>query len=116
MIEPDLDLAISQGSSVMDASVENPAGRLRLYIARSTPNSARAEQNLRAALDSLDGAGRGLELEIVDVFIHPKRAITDGVIVTPTLIAMRGNARMTMMGDLTDAAKLKTLLRDLTAP
>ena len=58
-------------------------------------------------------SGERLELEIVDVFSHPKRALTDGVIVTPTLIGIVANGRTTMMGDLTDRAKLKLLLTSM---
>ncbi len=101
-------------SDITASTSERPrAGLLRLYVAGSTPNSARAESNLLAALKEIDADGSGLELEIVDVFTHPKRALTDGVIVTPTLIAMVSNGRKTMMGDLTDSAKLKLLLMSL---
>jgi circadian clock protein KaiB len=89
------------------------AGLLRLYVAGSTPNSTRAESNLQAAIRELEAEGGALELEIVDVFTHPKRALTDGVIVTPTLIAIVANGRKTIMGDLTDGAKLKLLLASL---
>jgi circadian clock protein KaiB len=90
-----------------------PPARLRLYVARATPNSIRAEQNLLAALQELDEGKSSFALEIVDVFVHPKRAITDGVIVTPTLIGFRSKRQTTMMGDLTDSAKLKLLLKGL---
>jgi circadian clock protein KaiB len=86
---------------------------LRLYVAASTPNSTRAESNLLAALKDMGAEGGGPELEIVDVFTHPKRALTDGVIVTPTLIGIVANGRKTMMGDLSDSAKLKMLLVSL---
>lgn len=89
-----------------------PVG-LRLYIARSTPNSVRAEESLRAAVAELDGHGVQLPIEIVDVFTNPKRAIIDGVIVTPTLFALLPNRRITMMGDLTDTVRLHGLLRTL---
>ncbi len=89
---------------------DHGATHLRLYVARDTPNSARAERNLMAALKDLGG---GLGLEIVDVFTHPKRAITDGVIVTPMLIGLRAKGRLTMIGDLTDTAKLLALLQSL---
>jgi hypothetical protein len=92
---------------------QNVVARIRLYIARSTPNSTRAEHNLRAALKDIDRHGGCLELEIVDVFTHPKRAIIDGVIVTPTLIGIRDKGRLTMMGDLTDSGKLNILLQSL---
>ena len=92
---------------------QRPTGLLRLYVAGSTPNSARAESNLLAAIKEMDAGGGRLELEIVDVFTHPKRALTDGVIVTPTLIGIVANGRKTIMGDLTDSAKLRLLLTSL---
>lgn len=88
--------------------------RLRLYVARSTPNSLRAEHNLVSAMTTLADGGASLNLEVIDVFAQPKRAITDGVIVTPTLIAWKAGRRTTMMGDLTDTARLTFLLEDLT--
>ena len=72
-----------------------------LYVAASTPNSTRAESNLLAAVKEMGAECGGLELEIVDVFTHPKRALTDGVIVTPILIGIVTNGRKTIMGDLT---------------
>jgi circadian clock protein KaiB len=97
-----------------DISDMNTA-HLRLYIARSTPNSTRAEHNLKAALSCIDNTAKRLALEIIDVFSEPKRAISDGVIVTPTLIGLKDRQRLTMMGDLSDSGKLKLLLEDLTA-
>jgi circadian clock protein KaiB len=105
---------MSGGASVVaNDSGDNDQGaaRLRLYVARDTPNSARAERNLMAALKDLGGGG--LVLEVVDVFTHPKRAITDGVIVTPMLIGLRTKGRLIMIGDLTDTAKLMALLQSL---
>jgi circadian clock protein KaiB len=90
--------------------------QLRLYIAGSTPNSARAAENLSAALDRVDGSREALGLEVVDVFAAPRRAVTDGVIVTPTLIGLHGSGRTVLIGDLTDTGKLHGLLRSLLAP
>ncbi len=81
---------------------------LRLYVASATPNSARARSNLRAALDAI-GDG-GLKLEVIDVFETPKRAMNDGVIVTPTLIGMGAGGRQTLLGDLSDTVQLRGLL------
>jgi circadian clock protein KaiB len=89
--------------------------RLRLYIAGASPNSARAESNLLAMLETLGRAGQELGLEIVDVFTHPRRAISDSVIVTPTLIGLGRGGRAVMMGDLSDTALLRQLLEHLTA-
>jgi len=60
--------------------------KFRLYIAGDTQNSAQAIANLgvlcRANL--LDRH----EIEVVDVFREPKRALADGVFMTPTLVKL----------------------------
>jgi circadian clock protein KaiB len=101
------------GPSAASTQMRERGGRLRLYIARSTPNSMRAEHNLLAALKALSDAGHAIELEIIDVFTHPKRAVTDRVIVTPTLIGLKDNERTVIMGDLSDGIQLKLFLERL---
>jgi two-component sensor histidine kinase len=92
---------------------EGASGTLRLYVARATPNSVRAERNLLNALKGLDDGGAGLGLEIIDVFTEPLRALSDGVFVTPTLIGIKMNERLVISGDLTDTAKLNLVLASL---
>jgi circadian clock protein KaiB len=87
--------------------------RLRLYVARSTPNSVRAEANLAAVLGSLKSEHTIPTVEIVDVFSQPKRAVIDGVIVTPTLIGFSYEKRIILMGDLSDRSRLESLIQDL---
>jgi hypothetical protein len=84
---------------------------LRLYIAATTPNSQRARTNLQAALQNPD-IGPDYKLEVIDVLADAKRAVTDNVIVTPTLVALGPKLRLVMIGDLSDAAKLRGLLKD----
>jgi circadian clock protein KaiB len=98
------------GAAAVDAK---PAAQLRLYIARSTPNSARAEKNLAAAIKEIDAGLDNLAVDVIDVFTSPKCAITDGVIVTPTLLGLQAAGRLTMIGDLADTEKLKLLLQTL---
>lgn len=86
---------------------------VRLYIAGGTPNSARAEQNLRKAISEANGHERGLDLKIIDVFTNSKRAMADGVIVTPTLIGSGKAERAMMIGDLSDTPKLSLLISTL---
>ena len=63
-----------------------PVYKFRLYIAGDTPNSANALANLTALCnDQLPGRH---EIEVVDVFRHPKRALADGILMTPTLVAL----------------------------
>jgi KaiB domain len=80
---------------------------LRLYVASSTPNSERAEANLDAALREFPD----YRVEIIDVLADAKRAVTDSVIVTPTLVALGPKRRLVMVGDLSDLGKLRGLLK-----
>jgi two-component sensor histidine kinase len=92
---------------------DDPEVRLRLYVARTTPNSERAEQNLKLALKEFEDGGAALGLEIVDVFTSPGRAVTDGVIVTPMLIGLKASGRLVMMGDLAETGKLRSLIQSM---
>ena len=74
--------------------------RLRLYIAGSAPNSLRAIANCRAICDEHFASGH--ELEIVDLLDHPKRALADGIIVTPTLLKLLPLPAQRLIGTLSD--------------
>ena len=87
--------------------------RLRHYVAHATPNSVRATTNLAAALAALSSELDPPTLEVIDVFSQPKRALTDGVIVTPTLIGTGRGRRVVLMGDLADRAQLEGVLASL---
>lgn len=86
---------------------------LRLYVAQSTPNSVRATAHLAAALANLDETVEQPSLEVIDVLAQSKRAITDGVIVTPTLIGLNAGRRIVLMGDLANETHLTVSLREL---
>jgi circadian clock protein KaiB len=88
--------------------------QLCLYVARGTPNSTRAEKNLRTALDEMDSGDLTPQLEVLDVSAHVKRALSDGVIVTPTLIGRGRNKWHTIVGDLSDTPKLQMFLGSLS--
>lgn len=60
--------------------------RFRLFVADDTLNSTQASSNL-AALCQTHLKGRH-EIEIVDVLVEPKRALADGIFMTPTLIKL----------------------------
>jgi hypothetical protein len=90
--------------------------QLRLYVARGTPNSTRAEHNLRTALDELGNENAALKLEVIDVSANVKLALSDGVIVTPTLIARGRNEHHTIVGDLSNTSKLHLFLGALRQP
>lgn len=60
--------------------------KFHLYVAGDAPNSAQAIANL-ASFCRIHLAGR-YEIEIVDVFREPKRALAEGIFMTPTLIVL----------------------------
>jgi circadian clock protein KaiB len=60
--------------------------KFRLYVAGDAQNSALALANL-AAICSTHLVNRN-EVEIVDVFREPRRALADGIFLTPTLIKL----------------------------
>jgi circadian clock protein KaiB len=77
---------------------------LRLYIAGAAPNSVQAIANLEAICrEYLKGGHR---LEVVDVLEHPKRAIAEGVLVTPSLTKVSPLPAANVVGNLSDTDKV----------
>jgi circadian clock protein KaiB len=79
---------------------KDPGLLLRLYIAGNAPNSLRAIANLKALCDEHFGSQH--ELEIVDLLKDPKRALADGIIVTPTLLKLSPLPVQRVIGNLND--------------
>lgn len=71
-----------------------------LYIAGTALNSLRALTNLKAICEA-HFAGR-YQIEVVDIFENPLRALTDRVLITPTLIKTAPTPRVIIVGDLRD--------------
>jgi circadian clock protein KaiB len=60
--------------------------KFRLYVAGEAANSTQAIANLRSLCrEILDNRS---EIEIVDVLREPKRALEDGVLLTPMLVKL----------------------------
>lgn len=75
-----------------------PVFKLCLYIADHTPNSDSARSNLNALCARyLTGE---CEIEIVDVLLHPERALENGVLMTPTLIKLLPLPERRLVGTL----------------
>ncbi len=60
--------------------------RFRLYVAGEAPNSMQAVANL-AALCQIHLRDRH-EIEIIDVFREPRRALAESIFMTPTLVVL----------------------------
>jgi circadian clock protein KaiB len=81
---------------------------LRLYVAGRAPNSVKAIANLEAICQQyLKG---GYELEIIDVCEQPKRALTDGVLVTPSLAKVSPAPVSNIIGNLSDTGSVLAAL------
>ncbi len=77
---------------------------LRLYIAGGAPNSLQAIANLEAICQEyLQG---GHKLEVVDVLENPSRAMSEGVLVTPSLAKLSPLPAANVIGNLSDRAKV----------
>lgn len=77
---------------------------MRLYIADSAPNSAKAVANLEAICkEHLPGA---YKLEIIDVLEFPQRALADGILVTPSLAKISPSPATRIVGNLSDRANV----------
>jgi circadian clock protein KaiB len=82
--------------------------KFRLYIAADTHNSAQAVGNLNA-LCRAHLADRH-EIEIVDVFREPQRALAEGIRMTPTLIKLAPAPMKIIVGTLSQTQRvLETL-------
>jgi circadian clock protein KaiB len=77
---------------------------LRLYVAGDGPNSTAARANLRRILAPFDAAM--YSLEIVDCLREPMRALQDGILVTPTLVRLEPPPERTIVGSLSDTARV----------
>ena len=81
---------------------------MRLYVAGSAPNSVKAIANLQAI------CGRylkdGYKLEIVDVCEHPRRALAEGVLVTPSLTKVSPAPASNVIGNLSDTRSVLAAL------
>ena len=81
---------------------------LRLYVAGDGPNSLQAIANLTSLCEELL-PGRH-DIEVVDVFLNPERALADGVFLTPTLIRPSPAPVVRVIGSL---SQRESLLRAL---
>jgi circadian clock protein KaiB len=72
----------------------------RLYLAEGAPNSVRALANLYAICHKHFPACH--RIEIVDVLKEPMRALTDGILVTPTVVRIAPEPELQIIGNLSE--------------
>ncbi len=77
---------------------------LRLYVAGDAPNSLQAIANLEAiCAEHLKGGHR---LEVVDILEDPRRAMAEGVLVTPSLNKLLPLPATQVVGNLSDKKRV----------
>ena len=77
-----------------------PMHKFRLFVAADTVNSSQAESNLSALCR--EHLGDRAEIEVVDVFKEPERALAEGVRMTPTLLKLTPLPQRRIIGTLAD--------------
>jgi circadian clock protein KaiB len=77
---------------------------LRLYVAGGAPNSMLAIANLEAIC--AEYLKDGHRLEVVDVLEDPRRAMAEGVLVTPSLTKLSPQPVAKVVGNLSDRKRV----------
>jgi circadian clock protein KaiB len=75
-----------------------------LYVTESGPNSVRAIANIEAICQ--EHLKDNFRLEIVDVLEYPRRALADGIVVTPGLAKVSPLPAATVVGNLSDTGEV----------
>jgi len=83
-------------------AVPSTAVVMVLYITDSGPNSVRAVANLEAICK--EHLQDNFRLEIIDVLEYPLRALSDGIVVTPSLAKLFPLPAATVVGNLSDTS------------
>lgn len=101
-------MARKKSAAVAGAEEVTTVVVMRLYVAGSAPNSVKAIANLEAICQRyLKDAYR---LEIVDVCVHPQRALAEGVLVTPSLAKLSPVPTSKVIGNLSDTGSVLAAL------
>ncbi len=74
--------------------------RFRLFVAGDTPNSTLAWTNLSALCAEL--LPNRHEIEVIDVFREPQRALNEGIFMTPMLLKLSPGTPSRIVGTLSD--------------
>lgn len=82
--------------------------KFRLYVAGDAQNSAQAIANL--ATLCREYLPDRHEIEVVDVFEEPKRALADGILMTPTLVKLGPMPVRRIVGNLSQIVPVMQVL------
>lgn len=95
----------SSGTSQPESS-RSKTVTLRLYIAGQTPKSLAALNNLRRLCEEHLAVKYAIELEVVDLIEKPQLALTDQILVIPTLVRKLPAPIKKIIGDLSNTERV----------
>ena len=81
---------------------------LRLYVAGNSPQSSRAIANLKTICEA--HLKDRYALTVVDLYVHPERAMDDQIVVAPTLVRQFPLPVRRMIGDLSQPERVLAAL------
>ena len=87
---------------------------LRLYITAGADSSRRAMANLQVMCKEY--FQDNVKVEIVDTLQEPLRAMQDGIVVTPTLVKLAPEPTWTIVGDLSEDARILASMHAVSPP
>lgn len=96
------------------AMTRSPKFRFQLYVAGDAPNSALAIANLKAFCHT--HLQDRHQIEVVDVFRAPKRALAEGIFLTPTVVVLTPPPVRRIVGTLSQAQTVLLALGLEAAP
>ncbi|MGD0135714.1 MAG: circadian clock KaiB family protein [Bryobacteraceae bacterium] len=82
--------------------------KFRLYVAGDTQNSIMALANLSALCEGR--LPKHHKIEVVDVLREPKRALADGIFMTPTLVKLAPSPMQKIVGTLSESGRVSKAL------
>jgi circadian clock protein KaiB len=91
-------------SQLQDGRAHDAAYRLTLYVAGTTPRSARAIVNVRAICEE-HLLGR-YNLQIVDITNQGKLAMREQIVAVPMLVREQPLPMLRFVGDMSDKARI----------
>ena len=77
---------------------------LQLYVTGMSPKSMEAIENIKLLCD--EHLHDAFELEVIDIYKHPERAAEEHIVFSPSLIKQLPLPRKTLIGTLSNTAKV----------
>ena len=82
--------------------------RFQLFVAENAANSVQALANLRSICKL--HLPHMHEIEVVDVFAQPQRALAEKIFMTPTLLVLQPGPTRRLVGNLSETATVLGML------